>query len=268
MSGLKRKENILHFIKHYQALPALWNVKSKEYSNKLARELAYAKLIKFCSKFDSSADKEFVVKKINNLRSAYRKELKKVQASKSDAGSNDNEVYEPKLWYFPYLLFIQDQEVPSAGMDDFDSIPLDSLLSQSSRLSGVSSSQMSPVASFSNASQTQGQFPGASHSHTQGPYPTSSYRSSPKGCFNRPPYKEPESKRSNKRKNEDEEIFHAHRARLLHPTTPPPLDENESFGQTIGLLLRNTSKEQGIYARKLMYEVMSEAELGNLSRAS
>ena len=59
--------------------------------------------------------------------------------------------------------------------------------------------------------------------------------------------------------------------RLLATAAPPPppaLNENESFGQTIGLLLSKTSKEQGIYARKLMFEVLSEAELGTLSRRS
>lgn len=82
-----------------------------------------------------------------------------------------------------------------------------------------------------------------------------------------------ETKRpNNKRKSDDERIANrnASRARLLNlnPTAPPPFDENESFGKTIGLLLRNASKEQRIYARKLMYEVMTEAELGNLSRES
>ena len=78
----------------------------------------------------------------------------------------------------------------------------------------------------------------------------------------------PAARRPNKRKSEDEELLIAARSRLLNQRPPPPLDENESFGKTIGLLLKNASKEQRIYARKLMYEVMAEAELGNLSQAS
>ncbi|MPC82559.1 hypothetical protein E2C01_077232 [Portunus trituberculatus] len=60
-----------------------------------------------------------VVKKINNLRTTYRKELKKVQASKkSGAGAYD--VYVPKLWYFENLAFLHDQETPREGLTNIE----------------------------------------------------------------------------------------------------------------------------------------------------
>ena len=119
MSGWNNKEIVLQFIEMYRTVPALWKIKSKEYSNKLAKELAYSTLIEFCQKFEQSADKQFVVNKINNLRTAFRKELKKIEASKL-SGAGRDEIYEPKLWYFSHLLFIQDQEVPRTGMSNLE----------------------------------------------------------------------------------------------------------------------------------------------------
>ena len=103
----------------YRSLPSLWKIKSKEYSNKLTRELAYSKMIEFCRKFEPSADRQFIVNKINNLKGAFKKELKKLESSKlSGAGTDD--VYEPKLWYFHHLMFLQDQETPRTGVSNLD----------------------------------------------------------------------------------------------------------------------------------------------------
>ena len=65
---------------------------------------------------------------------------------------------------------------------------------------------------------------------------------------------------------EDDEILTAVRARLATP--PSPVDQNDLFGKTIGMHLKNVPNEQSIYARKLLYEVVIQAELGNLSQAS
>ncbi|XP_071056913.1 uncharacterized protein [Onthophagus taurus] len=62
---------------------------------------------------------EKVVKKINNLRSAYRKEMKKVIASKR-TGAGEDEVYIPNLWYYEYLTFLADQEVPRSSCSNVD----------------------------------------------------------------------------------------------------------------------------------------------------
>ncbi|CAJ0946105.1 unnamed protein product [Ranitomeya imitator] len=55
--------------------------------------------------------KTIVRKKIQALRTVYKKELNKVEKSKkSGAGADD--VYVPKLWYFDLLAFTRDQEIP------------------------------------------------------------------------------------------------------------------------------------------------------------
>ncbi|PIO09807.1 hypothetical protein AB205_0135420, partial [Aquarana catesbeiana] len=54
------------------------------------------------------ADIEFVERKIGSLRSMYRKELNKIQASmRSGAAAED--VYVPSLWYYSRMRFLEDQ---------------------------------------------------------------------------------------------------------------------------------------------------------------
>jgi hypothetical protein len=55
-----------------------------------------------------------VVKKINNLRSAFRKEHKKVIKSQV-SGASAEEMYAPRLWYYNQLLFLSDQEAPHSS---------------------------------------------------------------------------------------------------------------------------------------------------------
>lgn len=70
---------------------------------------------------EPDAVRDSVVKKINNLRSTFRKELKKVNDSKrSGAGSDD--IYVPSLWYFNNLMFLVDQETPDTSESTFNAV--------------------------------------------------------------------------------------------------------------------------------------------------
>jgi len=65
-------------------------------------------------------------KKINTLRSTYRRELKKVLASKK-SGAGVEDIYVPSVWHFEDLGFLFDHEIQISGMstiDDEDDIPL------------------------------------------------------------------------------------------------------------------------------------------------
>ncbi|XP_068086247.1 uncharacterized protein [Anabrus simplex] len=54
-------------------------------------------------------DHSFVKKKIQNLRSSFRKETKKMKScERRGAGADD--IYEPTLWYHGLLLFTKDQD--------------------------------------------------------------------------------------------------------------------------------------------------------------
>ena len=104
------REFLTEFIELYKSLPCLWQVKSKEYSNKDKRNQAYAELIIKCKEVDRNVNKEFVTKKINSLRTVYRKELSKVKKSMR-SGAGADEVYKPTLWYFDMLSFLNTEEL-------------------------------------------------------------------------------------------------------------------------------------------------------------
>jgi hypothetical protein len=59
---------------------------------------AYGCLIEKLKVIEPDASRESVVKKNNNLRSTFRKELKKVNDSKRSGASGDD-VYAPSLWF-------------------------------------------------------------------------------------------------------------------------------------------------------------------------
>jgi hypothetical protein len=84
-------------------------VKSKDYSDRNKKGQAYEALTEKYKEVDASANKEKVTKKINSLRTVYKKDLAKINKSiRSGAGEND--IYKPTLWYFDILDFLNDQE--------------------------------------------------------------------------------------------------------------------------------------------------------------
>ncbi|XP_077105048.1 uncharacterized protein LOC143759239 [Ranitomeya variabilis] len=111
-----RVEFIREFLEIYQSFPCLWKIKSPEYSNREKRKAGYSKLIELYNLHapEEQATETVVKKKIQALRTVWRKELNKVLKS-SKSGSSTEEVYVPKLWYFDYLNFLRDQEVPRSS---------------------------------------------------------------------------------------------------------------------------------------------------------
>lgn len=118
------REFLREFIELYQSFTCLWLVKSKEYSDRNKKGLAYAEMVKKYKEIDPSADRNTVVKKINALRTVYKKELSKVNNS-SKSGAGADEIYKPSLWYFEHLHFLNDQDSvrPTRNtMDDEDEV--------------------------------------------------------------------------------------------------------------------------------------------------
>lgn len=105
--------NSRKFIEHYESLPVLWNSRLQEYKNKVRRNKALVELLESYKKLNPQATKEDVKKKINSLRSNYRKELKKILQSQRSGASTD-EVYKPCSWVFYALTFLGESEVPVA----------------------------------------------------------------------------------------------------------------------------------------------------------
>jgi hypothetical protein len=62
------KKFILGYIKVYHCLPGLWNVKNKDYSNRMKKKEQYEHLLsKYRERFPG-ADKDQLIKKLNSLR--------------------------------------------------------------------------------------------------------------------------------------------------------------------------------------------------------
>lgn len=93
----------------YRSLPALWDVKCKDYTNRGKKKEQYDVLIKKYREYIPNADKQDVIKKINSLRTNFRKELKRVRETKKSDGKED---VLPSLWYFEEMKFLQNIEAP------------------------------------------------------------------------------------------------------------------------------------------------------------
>ncbi|XP_069616719.1 uncharacterized protein [Ranitomeya imitator] len=108
-----RVEFIRDFIEIYQSFPCLWKIKSPEYCNREKRKEGYSKLIEFYHLHapEEQANEAVIKKKIQALRTVWRKELNKVLHT-TKSGASTEEVYVPKLWYFEHMNFLRDQEVP------------------------------------------------------------------------------------------------------------------------------------------------------------
>ncbi|CAG4961640.1 unnamed protein product [Colias eurytheme] len=88
MASQTNREWLEEFIELYRSEPCRWNIKGKEYHNRDLKRSAYTKLVEKLKTVDPRADKDAVVKKINNIRSTYKKERKKIADSKkSGAGT-------------------------------------------------------------------------------------------------------------------------------------------------------------------------------------
>ncbi|XP_060847738.1 uncharacterized protein LOC132927255 [Rhopalosiphum padi] len=113
------RKNLEEFIDLYKSYPCLWQTKSKLYHDRPLREAAYKVLVEKLKEFEPDANKDLVVKKINNLRSSVRKEKKKYEASVKSGASSDD-VYRPKLWYYDMMNFLNDQDTPRESTSNLD----------------------------------------------------------------------------------------------------------------------------------------------------
>lgn len=117
MSGIpKTSQQLLEdFIRAYQNHPCLWRIKSKDYHDKAKKDAAYDVLLQKYKLIDSNADKGAVVRKINSIRTNYRKEKKKVEESRKIGGK-----YQPKLWYYHLFEFLENHSIVKSSSSNFN----------------------------------------------------------------------------------------------------------------------------------------------------
>lgn len=115
---------LTEFLEIYRNSTCLWKYNCKDYRNKAVKDLAYNALVMKMRSVDPRADKNSVIRKINALRTAFRREFKKIRKSEKLEQSGDK-VYTTSLWYYDLMKFVVDDQdhsepPPGANYGDWD----------------------------------------------------------------------------------------------------------------------------------------------------
>lgn len=137
------RDFIKEFILLYRKNHCLWNKKSVFYRNIDYRERAYENLVKKLKEVDKNADRKLVTRKINILRTSYRREYKKLCSSQSDK-------FKSSLWYYDLMQFLAENE----QNDDQDQIQLLYTRSTNNYKANTSVAK-SPANNYMNGSVTE-----------------------------------------------------------------------------------------------------------------
>ncbi|XP_046386858.1 uncharacterized protein LOC124156375 [Ischnura elegans] len=97
----------------------LWDMKDDHYSNRDRRNEAYNALLEIYKTSSGNATLSTLKKKLENIRTAYKREEKKVSASETTGAASDH-VYVPKLWYYQYLSFLSEKPQISSGTETLE----------------------------------------------------------------------------------------------------------------------------------------------------
>ncbi|KAK7073040.1 hypothetical protein SK128_003471 [Halocaridina rubra] len=217
----KRNERdvLLEFIQTYRDYPALWKVKSKEYTNKIARSEGIAALQDVLKELEPNCTREAVIKKINCLRSSFRREYRKIEDSKK-FGTSPDDVYASSLWYFEEMMFVVDQDVSRDGCSNLDDINnLDAGIAEADEAGGAT------------------------------------------------PYTSQQVKRRRKPLFKSGHILNTE-ARKLDESVHKDKSGIDLFGSYVARRLHSMDQRTAIITRKLINDVLFEAEMGILNSSS
>lgn len=103
---------LAEFIHLYRSFRCLWQVRYRGYKDRILRNRAYDALVQKLREVNPIADKETVIRKINTLRTAFRREYKKVRNSQKMV-QNPRLRYRSSLWYYDILKFVAEQNETS-----------------------------------------------------------------------------------------------------------------------------------------------------------
>uniref|UniRef100_A0A6P7GIB1 Uncharacterized protein LOC114343021 n=1 Tax=Diabrotica virgifera virgifera TaxID=50390 RepID=A0A6P7GIB1_DIAVI len=254
-------------IELYRENSCLWNSTSKDYTNKWKRQASYEKLLEKLKAVNPTATLDNLKKKIGNMRTAFQREFKKVQASK-ETGTNTDDVYEPTLWYYDLMSFItqSDGDGKDSTLDE-NNLKLESYNStvdsdddhdddgsDYEREYNVSPSSL--LQSFSGLENPKIEILAESKAD-----PLSSTNS----CYT--------AKRQKKKLPKESSEIEAKKQRVLDLAydalandTNDEITENECTlaGKRIGYQLQRVEERQRIIAEKLISDVMFYARMGRL----
>ncbi|XP_050676765.1 uncharacterized protein LOC126973481 isoform X1 [Leptidea sinapis] len=235
------KKILEDFIEMYRSNPCLWQIKNKDYHNRDKKEAAYKLLIEKLREIEPGANKDVVVKKINNLRSNVRKKKKKYEQSLKSGASADD-VYRIKLWYYDLFNFIHDQCTPRESSSNLDSDDENSCEKDNTEDSSNAAEEYS-----SNSVSTDNEARSTSSNNNNSSRP-------PKPC-------------KTKRKDESlaNEVLESVRDHFKRPRPIVTEDRCDIIGKNVAMKSRALDAKQIIVAEKLINDLLFEAEIGNLT---
>lgn len=111
MTDSVERKNVIELLRLYHSLPALWDVSCEDYSNRSIKEQQYDILLQKYKRTNPHAEKKELTKKINTLRTNYRREVKRIREAEQNGGPSDSIV--PTLYYFDALNFLSEVETPA-----------------------------------------------------------------------------------------------------------------------------------------------------------
>ncbi|XP_076659402.1 uncharacterized protein LOC143362815 isoform X2 [Halictus rubicundus] len=244
---------LTEFIQLYRSFPCLWQVRYKGYKDRLLRNRAYDALVLKLREVNPLADKETVIRKINTLRTAFRREYKKVRSSQRMV-NNPRLRYRSSLWYYDILKFVAEQNEAPSTEDDLDMKNPAFVQADVDKIeppSPVPSREASPEPTFQPVIL-----------ETEGSY-TRRVSSSVSGVDG--------FKRKLQQENYPGDRPTKEPAR---ETSPRPFatcvtdDEFDTFGRYVASKLRKSMPRQSIIAEKVIADVLLRANLGTLDETT
>ncbi|XP_076046680.1 uncharacterized protein LOC143028448 isoform X7 [Oratosquilla oratoria] len=250
------REVLLQFIHTYRDHPALWKVKSKEYTNKLARSKGISALQDLLKELEPDCTRDAVIKKINCLRSSFRRECRKIEKSKK-SGASPNEMYTSSLWYFEEMMFVLDQDLPGESCSNLDDIyNYNAEIAEAHGTEGDATPYTRQQIAEAHGTEgdatlyTRQQIPEA-HG-TEG---------------DATPYTRQEVKRRRKSLSKSDHILDIV-ARKLDESLHKDNSGIDLFGSYVAHRIHSMDIRTAIITRKLINDVLFEAEMGNLNASS
>nr|CAD7568891.1 unnamed protein product [Timema californicum] len=244
------QEFVAEFIEVYRSLPCLWRTKSRDYYNKALRSEGYKRLVDKWREVNPGADRDFVIKKINNLRSAFRREMNKVKASMRDKDPASDAVYSPHLWYYELLLFTADEEMPPTGGYHCEDGNL-----EEDHVWRVGDDILAAGVKVEIGEEIYGE--------TVDSYPFSDQSAPPKSTKHSSTEPPPPQKKARPAESERNSSYCPTASRTCESA-----DECEIVGKRFEYQLRGMNERQRIIADKLISDVMYYGRLGRLSEDS
>ncbi|XP_064078391.1 uncharacterized protein LOC135195826 isoform X1 [Macrobrachium nipponense] len=248
----------LMLIELYRQNPCLWNAKSDVYKDRNTRAVAINGITAKLQGSGSHVSAVEVKRKIEIIRSQYRRELRKLEKSKK-LGAEADDTYTPALWFFDELCFLKDGVSMRELMSNMDSqvSHTSKEVSDHEIFNGILLQQPEDIAPSRTTPPPGTRVPSTSREIVQSAIPE-------------PSRNQHLTKRLIRRStavDEQHEVLQEalHQLRNFSRPEESENDDESDFGRVVTNDLRKMNEENKVHAQKLISEVLYIGKLGKLS---